>query len=138
MNRVKDNPHILAIKSDKQELEKVENFLLQFYKKKNLPEETFNKVYLCISEAVINSIEHGNKNDKGKEVSIVLDCMKNDLKIEVRDEGDGFDYKNIANPTVRENRKKDTGRGIFIIQSLCNQVSFRNEGKCVEIKIELM
>jgi serine/threonine-protein kinase RsbW len=138
MNRMKDNPHILAINSDKQELEKVENFLLDFFKMKNLPEESFHKVYLCVSEAVINSIEHGNKNDKGKQVSIVVDCLKSDLKIEVRDEGDGFDYKHIADPTIRENRMKETGRGIFIIKSLCNQVNFRNEGKCVEIKIELL
>jgi serine/threonine-protein kinase RsbW len=135
---LKNNPHILAIKSDKQELENVEKFLWHFFKKENLPEESFKKVFLCISEAVINSIEHGNKNDREKQVSIMLDCFDNDLKIEIEDEGDGFDYNGIADPTALENIKKETGRGIFIIKSLCNQVNFRNHGKCVEIKMDLM
>ncbi|MFO7552048.1 MAG: ATP-binding protein, partial [Haliea sp.] len=66
------NPEILAIKSDKKELEKVEKFILQVFEKEEIPKECFNKVYLCISEAVINSIEHGNKYDSEKQVDIQI------------------------------------------------------------------
>ena len=131
------NAEILAIKSDNKELEKVEKFLLEIFEKENLPNRCFNKVYLCISEAVINSIEHGNKNDKTKVVDIQINCFKGNLCIEVHDEGDGFDYKLIEDPTLKNNIRKETGRGIHIMKSLCNQVEFKNRGKSVAIKIDL-
>jgi serine/threonine-protein kinase RsbW len=131
------DPEILAIKSDKKELEKVENFLLQIFEKEEIPKTCFNKVYLCISEAVINSIEHGNKNNKDKQVDIQINCMHGNICIEIHDEGDGFDYKLIEDPTLNNNIRKERGRGIHIMRSLCSKVEFRNEGKCVEIKIDV-
>lgn len=131
------NAEILAIKSDKKELGKVEKFLKEIFEKENLPNECFNKVYLCISEAVINSIEHGNKNDTTKEVDIQINCLKGNICIEVHDEGEGFNYEIIEDPTLKNNIRKETGRGIHIMKSLCNHVEFKNQGKSVEIKIDL-
>ena len=131
-------PEILAIQSDKKELIKVEQFLRLYFKAKNLPEDAFNKVLLCVSEAVINSIEHGNKMNNQKKVTIEASCVNNDLKIEVSDEGDGFNYNDVPDPTATENISNETGRGIFIMKSICSNLNFKDEGKCVEIKIELM
>ncbi len=131
-------PEILSIKSDKKELVKVEQFLRLYYKANNLPEDTFNKVWLCVSEAVINSIEHGNKMKFEKKVTIKVSCVNTDLEVEISDEGDGFNYTNVADPTSHENILKETGRGIFIMKAICSNLKFRDKGKCVEIKIELM
>ena len=128
---------ILTIHSDKKALGKVEEFLFRVFEKYKLPQTCFNKVLLCISEAVVNSIEHGNKNDLQKEVVIQIKCKNDNLCVEVRDEGDGFNFQNLDNPTLVENIKKETGRGIHIMKSLCTQVKFRNEGTCVQIKIDL-
>lgn len=135
---MKNFPQILVIQSDKKELIQVENFLRLLFRKENLPEESFNKVFLCVSEAVINSIEHGNKNEIRKKVTIEVLCHHKDLYIAVTDEGDGFDYREVADPTVEENIKNETGRGIFIMKSISNKIDFREEGKCVEFKIELV
>lgn len=132
-----NNPEILSIKSDQKELKKVEKFLSSIFEKRSLPKECFNKVLLCISEAVVNSIEHGNKNDQQKTVDIEINCERGNICIEISDEGEGFDYQNIENPTSKNNIKKESGRGIFIIKSLCNNLEFRNQGKSVEIKIDL-
>lgn len=132
-----NNPEILSIKSDQKELKKVEKFLSSIFEKRSLPKECFNKVLLCISEAVVNSIEHGNKNDQQKTVDIEINCDRGNICIEISDEGEGFDYQNIENPTSKNNIKKESGRGIFIIKSLCNNLEFRNQGKSVEIKIDL-
>ncbi len=130
-------PEVLAIKSDKKELGKVEIFLRKIFEKEELPEVCFNKVLLCISEAVINSIEHGNKNDTDKNVDIQIDCGNGNICIEVHDEGEGFDFELIEDPTLKNNIRKETGRGIHIMKSLCSKVEFRNQGKSVEIKIDL-
>jgi len=132
-----NNHDILTIESDKKELVKVEAFLRNIFENKQLPEDSFNKVLLCISEAVINSIEHGNRNTKGKKVYVVVDCQDNDLIVEVKDEGEGFDFDRIPDPTTDENIRKERGRGIFIIRSVSNNLIFKDKGKCVEFKIEL-
>lgn len=131
------NPEILAIKSDKNELKKVERFLIDIFEKEALPKSYFNKVFLCISEAVINSIDHGNNNDSDKQVEICVNCEEGNICIEVHDEGKGFDYNGIEDPTIKNNIKKETGRGIHIMKSLCSKVEFCNQGKSVEIKIDL-
>ena len=135
--RMNKSSEILAIKSNKQELQKVEEFLNRIFVEKNLPKKCFNKVFLCITEAVINSIEHGNKNDDNKEVAIQVKCPKDLICIKVSDSGDGFDYTNVDDPTSEKNLLKETGRGIHILKSLCTQVNFQDHGKCVEIKIDL-
>ncbi len=132
-----NNREILNIESDKKELIKVESFLRNIYKDKQLPEESFNKVLLCISEAVINSIEHGNRNTREKKVSVVVDCQESGLNVEVMDEGEGFDYDMIPDPTKDENIRKERGRGIYIIRTVSNNLIFKDKGKCVEFKIEL-
>ena len=122
----------------KKELVHVEKFLKQIFKKENLPEKAFNKVLLCVSEAVMNCIEHGNKNEWEKKVTIEASYKNNNLRIEISDEGEGFDLNDIADPTTEGNIKNDSGRGIYIMKSICSTLNFRDKGKCVEIKIELM
>lgn len=129
---------ILSIHSNKKELVKVELFLRQFFYQKKLPAVLFNKVLLVVSEAVNNSIEHGNKFDTAKKVTIKLSCLRESLFITVSDEGNGFNYSRVANPIAIENRKKEYGRGIYIMKTVSNNINFLNKGKCVEIKINLV
>ncbi len=99
-------PKILVIKSDVTELKKVEDFLINIFNEYKLEKKYFNKIYLCISEAVLNSIQHGNKNDLDKEVSIILDCNDEEISIKIEDEGDGFDFKNLQNPAKKKSLTK--------------------------------
>lgn len=131
-----DSPDILIIKSNKSELETTKNFLLRFFRKNNLSEDNFNRVFLCLSEAVMNSIYHGNQNDERKQISIQAGCNNEMINIEINDEGDGFDYNNLENPTEAKNLKKESGRGIHIIKSLTNELEFKEKGKCIQFKIE--
>lgn len=131
-----DSPDILIIKSDKTELLKAESFLLNFFRKNNLSEDNFNRVFLCLSEAVINSIKHGNQNDKQKRVSIHAKCHDDSVSIRICDEGDGFDFSNVEDPTNTDNLKKESGRGIHIIKSLSKEIKFKEEGKCIQFKIK--
>ena len=131
-----DTPDILVIKSEKSEIEKTKKFLLKFFKKNNLSGDNFNRVFLCLSEAVMNSIHHGNQNDKRKLVSIQVNCDNEIINIKISDEGHGFDFNNVENPTEQRNLKKESGRGIHIIKSLSKELNFKNEGKCIQFKIE--
>jgi len=129
-------PKILVINSDVIELKKVETFLTDIFREYNLEKKYFNKVYVCISEAVVNSIKHGNKNDRNKSVSIEVNCDMHEINIMIEDEGDGFDRNHISDSTSGENLKNESGRGIFIIKTLTNQIEYNEKGNRVQFKIK--
>lgn len=129
-------PKILVIKSDVAELKKVEDFIINIFNENNLELKYFNKIYLCVSEAVLNSIKHGNKNDLKKNVSIKIEFNTEQFIIQVEDEGDGFDIKKIKDPTKKRNLKNEEGRGIFIITKLSEQIEYNKKGNSVQFNID--
>ncbi len=133
---MKGSPEILIINSDKRELKKAEAFLNLFFEENNLSKRNFNKVLLCLSEAVLNSIDHGNQNDTEKRVAIQADCQNELINITIRDEGNGFDYENIEDPTKDKNIRNESGRGIHIIKSFSKELNFKEKGKSIQFKIE--
>lgn len=135
---MKESLKILSIKSDKTELRKVEYFLTEIFIENKLPLQCFNKVLLCISEAVVNSIDHGNQNDQLKHVNIEIDFSKQkQMDIKISDEGSGFDYSTIKDPTCDDNIRKETGRGIHIIRALSDELEFGNKGNSVRFKLSV-
>ena len=127
---------ILIIKSDIREIKRAENFLHSFFKRYAIPENYFNRVFLCLSEALLNSIQHGNKQDLRKQVFVKADCTDETITIEIQDEGDGFEFDKVKNPTAYHNIRIESGRGIHIIKSLSDEVEFKSNGKCIHFKIE--
>lgn len=129
-------PKLLVIKSDLSELKKVENFLSDILNEFNLAQKYFNKIYLCVSEAVVNSIKHGNKSDGNKTVSIGIDCDEKEINVLVEDEGEGFDINLIEDPTLKSNLKNESGRGIFIIKKMSDKFEYNEKGNRIQFKIE--
>lgn len=126
----------IVIKSKISELKKVEFFLYEIFKKYGISQKYFNKTLLCISEAVINSIQHGNKKDESKRVTIVMNFELTFIDIFIEDEGDGFKSDEIENPVNKKNLKKESGRGIHIIKSLSDNIEYNEKGNKVQIKID--
>lgn len=129
---------ILVIKSDTSELRKVEVFIREALDFFELPKSNFYKIYLCVSEAVINSIEHGNKGDFSKEVRIEVLCQEEELNIIIKDEGEGIDADDIADPTATNNIKKESGRGIHIIRSYCDRFEFDKNKSFIRFKMDCL
>lgn len=129
-------PNILIISSKKSELQRVEEFIREVFAFYKFPDSCFNKVLLCISEATLNAIEHGNKSDTRKKVELNVDCKTHLIRVKITDEGKGFDTKAIANPTAKENLLKESGRGIHIIKSMVKSCTFNKLGNSVQFEIE--
>ena len=93
-------------------------------------EEVAFGIDMAVREAVTNAVVHGNKEDEAKSVEVVLNCLKDAVEIEVKDQGEGFDPKNVPDPTDAANLMKTSGRGIFLIRSFVDEVdwSARPEG----------
>jgi serine/threonine-protein kinase RsbW len=88
---------------------------------------------IAITESVNNAIVHGNASDKSKNVSLSLQVTDNSLTFTVEDQGNGFNYENLEDPTSPENIEKIGGRGIFLMKHLCDSVTFHDDGKKVEL-----
>jgi serine/threonine-protein kinase RsbW len=127
----------LVIPSKLTSLNEVRNFLDEIFIESNLNRTYFNRVFLGLSEAVSNSIVHGNRYDISKNVSVCAICSERNLVLEVSDEGDGFSLDCIENPTCLENLKKENGRGIFLIYKIADEVVFSSGGRKVLIRFIL-
>lgn len=127
----------LIIASELKELNNLRLFLNQIFTDTDLNRGYFNRVLLGLSEAVSNSIIHGNKNDCSKKVFISFFYQENRLVITVRDEGDGFSIDDVKDPTLPENRKMENGRGLFLIQQIADEVYFYDGGNKIQILYSL-
>jgi serine/threonine-protein kinase RsbW len=92
---------------------------------------------VAVTEAVNNAIRHGNKFDKDKNVYLSLYVEPQQLKFEIEDEGTGFNYDNLDDPTAPENLENPGGRGIFLIRHLADEVEFSKEGRCLLLTFQL-
>jgi len=94
-----------------------------------LDEDSQHWVSVSIRECVINAIKHGNRNDASKRVFVEFATATlgswSELTIRVRDQGEGFDPEEIADPLAPENLLKGSGRGIFLIRSFMDDVELR-------------
>ena len=111
----------------------VESFIDNAKEKFNLDDDIYGNIMVAVTESVNNAIRHGNKSDKKKNVHLTLSLNDNLIRFIVKDEGIGFDYHNLPDPTSPENIDKPSGRGIFLMKHLSDEVTFKNKGSEVEL-----
>lgn len=101
-----------------------------------IDEDFYAKVLIALTEAVNNAVLHGNKNDSRKKINIKFSESEHCFTFKVSDEGEGFHYEYIPNPTDPENLTKINGRGIFIMKNLSDELQFEDGGKTVVLKFQ--
>ena len=100
----------------------------------NLNEDNYGNILIAVTEAVNNAITHGNHSNPDKSVTIAYSIDPNSITFSISDEGSGFDYKNLPDPTAPENLDKVNGRGIFLMKNLSDNIQFDENGKQVQLK----
>ena len=96
-------------------------------------EDYYGNILIAMTEAVNNAITHGNKQDPDKMVVVKFVEDEDVLKFIVNDQGPGFDYENIPDPTSPENIEKPNGRGVFLMSKLADEIEFDETGSKVEL-----
>ena len=97
----------------------VESFIDNAKDKYDLTEDIYGNIMIAVTESVNNAIIHGNKRDKSKNVSLSVLFDDSTVKFTIQDQGTGFDFHNLPDPTSSENISKPGGRGIFLMKNLC-------------------
>lgn len=111
----------IEIDSDRSEVSKVETALERINRKMNFKHERFINLQIAVSEALVNAIVHGNKENPKKKVHVIINSTDDMVEVKIRDEGGGFDIAKLPDPTNDENLLKESGRGVYIIMSLVDE-----------------
>ena len=111
----------------------VESFIDNSKEKFNIEDDIYGNIMVAVTESVNNAIRHGNKFDKDKNVQLSLFVDDDRLRFEIEDEGSGFDYNSLSDPTAPENIENPGGRGIFLMRNLSDEVEFYNDGRKVQL-----
>ena len=128
---------ILQISSKIENLRKVEKLVDEISAEYQISSDIYGNILIAALEAANNAILHGNKLDENKMVNIEIIKEEKSLKIQIEDEGNGFDYKNIPDPTAPENIENVNGRGIFLMEKLSDKIEFSKNGARVELEFNL-
>lgn len=109
----------------------IESFIDNAKERFHLDDDIYGNIMIAVTEAVNNAIKHGNDNNKSKNVFLSLSLDDSLIKFTIKDEGRGFDYQHLPDPTSPENLEKPGGRGIFLMKHLSDEVDFKDEGRTV-------
>ena len=127
----------LVFNSDTKNINLVEKLIDDLSNQFGLHSDVYGKLLLAVVEGVNNAIVHGNKMDKSKDVIITYAIDKKKVEFTIKDQGDGFDFSNVPDPTKPENLEKTHGRGIFLMHHLADEIDFDKNGSIVKMTFNL-
>jgi serine/threonine-protein kinase RsbW len=130
--------YTLKLPSVAESISVVENFVDELVAKYQMSEEVYANIITSLNEAVTNAIYHGNKQNPHKTVNLSAEIINNKKLIcIISDEGAGFNFNILPDPTAPENLENLTGRGVFIMKHLADQCIFNTTGNEVELHFKL-
>lgn len=127
----------LRISSEAENIVLVEKFIDETCSAFKINENSYGNILVALTEGVNNAIQHGNKSDPAKNVEISFKSQPNTILFIIKDEGPGFDYNNLPDPTDPQNIEKLNGRGVFLMRNLADKVSFEDNGSKVILEFNL-
>jgi serine/threonine-protein kinase RsbW len=108
--------------------------LMPFIAKSRSMDGSETDIEIALTEALENAVVHGNCEDPHKRVYVTCRCTAGgDVFITVQDEGPGFDTGTLPDPTASDNRLRTSGRGIYLMKALMDEVRFEKGGAVVHM-----
>lgn len=128
----------LQIDSKTEELNAVESLVDSVCTEFKINEDYYGNILIALTEAVTNAIQHGNKYDPSKKIGVQFQSSDSAIRFVVSDQGAGFDFNNLPDPTDPENLEKPHGRGIYLMKHLADKVEFSDDGRSVELNFSIL
>jgi serine/threonine-protein kinase RsbW len=123
----------LSFESKPENIAIVERLIDEMCEQHSVIEEHYGDILIAMTEGVNNAIVHGNKLDINKSVSVEYEKRGKDLFFRISDEGAGFDYENLPDPTAPENLERPNRRGVFLMRNLADECFFEDNGRIIEL-----
>ena len=128
---------MLKLPSNLMSINVLDSFVQDVVHRYKISQEVHGNMLISLTEAVTNAITHGNHYDENKVVQINLQKKSDTIAIRVSDQGCGFDPESVPDPTCDENICKCGGRGVFLMQRLCDQIQYKDNGRTVEMHFKI-
>ncbi|MGE5316316.1 MAG: ATP-binding protein [Acidobacteriota bacterium] len=129
--------HQLVLESDTKNIHKVEDFFIRLNGEFHIGEEKFHALLVAVTEAVNNGMIHGNRGDRSKHVTLTCRLHRKILTVTIKDEGPGFAPEELPNPLHDENLLRAGGRGVFLMRTLMESVTFNEAGNEVTMRLHI-
>ena len=107
----------------------IESFIDNAKEEFEINDDLYGNIMISVTECINNAIVHGNQSNPDKMVHLQLYMEPGLLRCSIEDEGMGFDFSNLPDPTEPENIEKIGGRGIFLMRHLSDEVKFEEGGR---------
>jgi serine/threonine-protein kinase RsbW len=136
-SRQDEGPHIqleLSLGSEVRAISPFVDTLMYLVRKCRWIPENEQDVEIALREALANAVIHGNHEDPTKQIYVGCRGGIGEISIVIRDEGQGFDIREVADPTAPENIQSPHGRGIFLMKALMDEVRFEQGGTVVYLR----
>ncbi len=135
MDDVETNRVCLTLDSVIGSVQTIEDTAESFAREAGFDEDTASNISMVAGEAAANAVLHGNKKDPAKHVTATFELTEKALRISVADEGPGMDPDTIPDPLAPENVLRSSGRGVFLMRALMDEVHFRQLTPGTEITL---
>ena len=119
----------ISIPSLIENIQSIESFIDNAKEEFEINDDMYGNIMISVTECISNAIVHGNQSDSSKLVHLELQMEPGLLRCSIEDEGNGFDFNQLPDPTDPENLEKTGGRGIFLMKHLSDEVKFEDGGR---------
>ncbi|MFP4522029.1 MAG: SpoIIE family protein phosphatase [Fibrobacterota bacterium] len=117
------------------EIEQIINSIMREALLSGVSEKAVYRAKVVLAEILSNAVEHGNKEDMSKRALAGYLLKKGKFIFACMDEGEGFDYNNLPDPTQEENIARIGKRGLYIIKNYCDEVQFNENGNLIRVSL---
>ena len=125
----------MRLESELSSVEPVEAKAEALARQAGFDEDTASQIAMVAREAIINAILHGNKQDPAKQVRVSFELSEESLKICIADQGAGLDPDAVPDPLAPENILRSSGRGIFLMRAIMDEIHFHQLDPGTEIEM---
>lgn len=123
-----------VIPSDTSAGQLVQERIIQHLEELRYGERDLFGIRLAIEEALVNAIKHGNQMDPTKTVRIICKIAPHKVRIEIEDQGVGFQPDEVPDPTADENLERPCGRGIMLMRNFMSSIAYNETGNRVVLE----
>lgn len=127
----------LKIDSKIENINKVEKIIDELSEEFGFHSDLYGNLLIATIEGVNNCIVHGNKFDENKSVDLNIFVDEKTVQVKIEDEGPGFNYEDVPDPTTPENIENFHGRGIFLMKNLADKIEFNENGTQVKLTFNI-
>ena len=130
---MENGTYTISFLSSTEYLDEVEAVTVKISNELKFDSSSADDLSISVTEIFNNAVEHGNKNDPNKTVTLTYTRTESHLIISIRDEGSGFAPEKIKDPLAPENLLAENGRGIYLVKNLMDNMVFNISERGTEI-----